>query len=359
MEKMVERYDDIKNFFKDKTVLVTGHTGFKGSWLSIWLNLLEANVIGYALDPQNPNDLFNEANVAELLVDNRGDIRDSKRLHDTFEKYAPDIVFHLAAQPLVLDSYEAPKYTYETNLIGTINILEEIRLAKKNVIGIMVTTDKCYENNESGQPFVETDKLGGKDPYSSSKAAAEIAIKSWNESFLKSDNKYCKAVASVRAGNIIGGGDWSKNRLIPDIVRALQNNQTLTIRNPNSIRPWQFVLEPLYGYLKLSANLYENPDEFMGAWNFGSSENNITVTTIISNIANRFPSLKTEIVNNETFESKTLKLNSIKSYVLLNWETKYNFRETIGYTFDYYFTKDNKYENAISQIQYYIKTLEV
>jgi CDP-glucose 4,6-dehydratase len=245
--------DGFNNIYKGKTVLVTGHTGFKGSWLSIWLIELGAKVVGYSLEPSGSKDNFLLAQLKDKLIDLRGDIRDYKKLNDVFNEYKPDYVFHLAAQPIVLESYEKPVYTYEVNVMGTINVLECMRNIDKKMIGIFVTTDKCYENKEQVWGYKETDSLGGYDPYSSSKAACEIAINSWRQSFLN-PNEYSahgKAIASARAGNVIGGGDWAANRLMPDCIRALENKQPIEIRSPYSLRPWQHVLEPLNGYLIL------------------------------------------------------------------------------------------------------------
>ncbi|WP_304180859.1 CDP-glucose 4,6-dehydratase [Leptotrichia trevisanii] len=224
--------------YKGKTVLVTGHTGFKGSWLSIWLKELGANVIGYALDPYTQKDNFVFSGLENKIVDIRGDIRDKKHLKEVFDKYKPEFVFHLAAQPLVRLSYDNPVETYETNVMGTINVLECIRETPEVKIGIMITTDKCYENKEQIWGYRETDPLGGYDPYSSSKGAVEIAIGSWRSSYFnpKDYDKHGKSIASVRAGNVIGGGDWSLDRVIPDCIRALEKGEPINIRNPKAIK---------------------------------------------------------------------------------------------------------------------------
>ena len=265
------------NVYKNKTVLVTGHTGFKGSWLSIWLRELGANVIGYALDPYTEKDNFVLAKLEDKITDIRGDIRDKKNLKEVFDKYKPEFVFHLAAQPLVRLSYENPIETYEINVMGTINVLECIRETPETKIGIMITTDKCYENKEQIWGYRETDPLGGYDPYSSSKGAAEIAISSWRNSFFnpKDYEKHKKSIASVRAGNVIGGGDWSLDRIIPDCIRALEKDEAISIRNPKAIRPWEHVLEPLNGYLLLGQKMYEEPSKYCEGWNFGPNLDSI------------------------------------------------------------------------------------
>ena len=230
--------------YKGKTVLVTGHTGFKGSWLSIWLNELGAEVIGYALDPYTKKDNFVLSGLENKIVDIRGDIRDKKHLKEVFDKYKPEFVFHLAAQPLVRLSYENPIETYEINVMGTINVLECIRETPEVKIGIMITTDKCYENKEQIWGYREIDSLGGYDPYSSSKGAAEIAISSWRSSYFnpKDYDKHGKSIASVRAGNVIGGGDWSLDRIIPDCIRALEKGEAISIRTCSGAIEWLFVI---------------------------------------------------------------------------------------------------------------------
>jgi len=249
----VVRMKGFNNIYRGKTVLVTGHTGFKGSWLSIWLSELGAKVIGYALDPYTERDNFVLSGLGKKIVDIRGDIRDRDKLEKVFLKYTPEIVFHLAAQPLVRLSYEMPVETYETNVMGTVNVLEAIRKTKDTRIGIMVTTDKCYDNKEQLWGYRESDPLGGYDPYSSSKGAAEIAINSWRLSYFNPQDhaKHGKAIASARAGNVMGGGDWAKERIIPDCIKALEAGIPIEIRSPQSVRPWEHVLEPLSGYLLL------------------------------------------------------------------------------------------------------------
>ena len=247
--------DMFDNFYKGKRVLVTGHTGFKGSWLSIWLHELGAEVIGIAQNPYSERDNYILSGIGQKIkADLRADIRDARLMKEIFQQYQPEIVFHLAAQPLVRLSYDFPIETYETNVMGTINILEAIRETDSVRVGVMITTDKCYENNEHIWGYRENEPMGGYDPYSSSKGAAEIAISSWRRSFFNPDRyeNHGKSIASVRAGNVIGGGDWSLDRIIPDCIKSLESGILIDIRNPKAVRPWQHVLEPLSGYILLA-----------------------------------------------------------------------------------------------------------
>ena len=261
-------------FWRGKRVLITGHTGFKGSWLSLWLASLGAHVTGYALGPSSSPSLFNLANINSELVNVEADIRNLEQLRKSLAENQPEIVFHLAAQSLVRTSYEDPLLTYETNVMGTANLLESIRGLKLPCSVVNVTTDKCYENKEWYWGYREVDPLGGFDPYSNSKACSELVTASYRSSFFH-PSKYEKhkvALATARAGNVIGGGDWAKDRLIPDVLKALEDSQTLEIRSPNSVRPWQHVFEPLNGYLMLAEQLHTNGPEFSKAWNFGPNE---------------------------------------------------------------------------------------
>lgn len=247
--------DIFNNFYKGKRILVTGHTGFKGSWLSIWLHALGAEVIGVALDPFSERDNFVLSAIGKKIkADIRTDIRNGEQLKTIFKEYQPEIVFHLAAQPLVRLSYDIPVETYEINVMGTIHVLEAIRVTNSVKVGVMITTDKCYENKEQIWGYRENEPMGGYDPYSSSKGATEIAISSWRRSFFNPEQfeKHGKSIASVRAGNVIGGGDWALDRIIPDCIKALEAGITIDIRSPKAIRPWQHVLEPLSGYMLLA-----------------------------------------------------------------------------------------------------------
>ena len=271
--------DIFDSFYRGKRVLVTGHTGFKGSWLAVWLHEIGAEVIGVGLDPATERDNFELTGIGgKIAADIRADIRDGERLKHIFKEYKPEIVFHLAAQPLVRLSYQCPVETYQTNVMGTINVLEAIRATGSVKIGVMITTDKCYENREQIWGYRENEAMGGYDPYSSSKGAAEIAIASWRRSFFNPDkySEHGKAVASVRAGNVIGGGDWALDRIIPDCIRALEAGLPIDIRSPRSIRPWQHVLEPLSGYMLLAKKMWEEPAKYCEGWNFGPNPESIS-----------------------------------------------------------------------------------
>ncbi len=321
-------------FWKNKKVLVTGHTGFKGSWLSIWLNLLGAEVIGLSLNPPTKKNLYDKAKIKTKVLSLRGDIRNYKVVSHIIKKHKPDIIFHLAAQALVLDSYKLPLETYQTNVLGSLNILEATRqnINKKCSI-IMVTTDKCYKNDEKGQSFNETAELGGKDMYSSSKASAEIMIQSYRESFLPS-KKYKKhkiGIASVRGGNVIGGGDWSKDRLIPDIINSLSMNKRLNIRNPKAVRPWQHVFDLLNGYIILSEKLYKDGRSYSEAWNFGPKSRECkNVEWVAKELLKIWKSEKTIFTNKVNLsEANLLFLNSSKSRKRLKWKPKYNLKNAL------------------------------
>ena len=343
--------------YKGKTVLVTGHTGFKGSWLSIWLHELGANVIGYALDPYTERDNFVLSGIGEKITDIRGDIRNREKLNKVFEEYKPEFVFHLAAQPLVRLSYEHPLETYETNVMGTINVLEAIRSCNATKVGIMITTDKCYENKEQLWGYKETDPMGGYDPYSSSKGAAEVAISSWRRSFFNPNdyNKHGKAIASVRAGNVIGGGDWAKDRIIPDCIRALETNKPIEIRSPKSVRPWEHVLDPLSGYLMLGEKMYNDPIKYSEAWNFGPDLSSIVmVWEIAQKMISNYGSGELVDVSDpkSVHEAKLLALDITKARFKLGWIHTLDIDETIKYTVDWYkrYRDNSVYELCVSQI---------
>ena len=266
---MIDIFD---NFYKGKRVLVTGHTGFKGSWLSIWLHELGAEVVGVALDPFTERDNFVLSGIGnKIKADIRADIRDLNKMKEIFAEYQPEIVFHLAAQPLVRLSYDQPVETYEANVMGTIHVMEAIRATKSVKVGVMITTDKCYDNKEQMTGYKEDDPFGGYDPYSSSKGACEIAIQSWRRSFFNPDDygkKHTVSLASVRAGNVIGGGDWALDRIIPDCVKALEAGRPIDISSPKAIRPSEHVLEPLSGYMMIAQKMWDEPAKRCEGWNF-------------------------------------------------------------------------------------------
>lgn len=351
----------LNGFYKGKKVLVTGHTGFKGSWLTIWLNELGAEVIGYALDPFSSDDNFVLSKVSDRIVDIRGDVRDKNKLDEVFKKYKPDIVFHLAAQPLVRLSYDIPVETYEVNVLGTINVLECIRRTEETKIGIMITTDKCYENKEQIWGYRENEPMGGYDPYSSSKGAAEIAINSWRRSFFNPSKveSHGKAIASVRAGNVIGGGDWAKDRIIPDCIKALEEDKAIEIRSPKSIRPWEHVLEPLSGYLLLGQKLYNNPTLYAEGWNFGPELDSIvTVWDIAQKVIKNYGSGKLLDVSDsdDLHEAKLLALDVAKARFKLGWRPRLNIDQTVKLTVDWYrlYKTVDVYDLCVDQINTFI-----
>ena len=347
--------------FAGKTILVTGHTGFKGSWLSLWLHNLGAKVVGYALDPKNENDNFVRARVKESLVDYRADIRDYGKLISVFAKHDPEFVFHLAAQPIVREGYNEPKETFDVNVGGTVNVLEACRLTSSVQTLVNITSDKCYQNNDKGSPYREGDRLGGFDPYSASKACAELVSTAYAHSFSPNSVKGKKkfGLATVRAGNVIGGGDWSKDRLIPDCIRALQAGQPIKIRNPLHTRPWQFVLEPLAGYLTLATNLHEKPEKFSGAWNFGpSSEATVPVSSLVEKLINVYGkgSWQPEIVGGQPAEAQALALDAGKAMKKLKWRPILNLDKAVEMTVAWYkFSEVNRdmHDFTLGQIEKY------
>jgi CDP-glucose 4,6-dehydratase len=346
--------------YKDKTVLVTGHTGFKGSWLSIWLNEFGAKVVGYGLSPITEEDNFAVSHLSEKLTDIRGDIRDLQKLQLAFDIFKPEIVFHLAAQPIVRLSYENPKETYETNVMGTLNVLECIRNSPSVKVGVMITTDKCYENREQFWGYRETDTLGGYDPYSSSKACAELLIASYRNSYMnpKDYMKHGKIISSVRAGNVIGGGDWQKDRIIPDCIRALVSNAPIEIRSPQAVRPWQHVLEPVYGYMLLAANMYKYGVDYSGAWNFGPDFDSIvTVEKVVNKLVSKWGSGEWKDVSSmqKPHEANILRLDCTKAKLNLRWLPRLGIDEALAYTVHWYknYKLQNPYDLCVKQIKLY------
>lgn len=335
---------EFNNRFKDKNVLITGHTGFKGSWLVAWLKSLGANVLGIALDPATSPSHYKEANLSSGIEDNRIDIRDSVSIAIAFERFKPDFVFHLAAQALVRKSYDDPSETWITNVIGTLNVLEALRKLKNDCAAVMITSDKCYDNVEWVWGYRENDALGGPDPYSASKGAAELVIKSHIKSFFPKE-KTSVRIASARAGNVIGGGDWSVDRIVPDCVKAWSEGEIVKLRNPHATRPWQHVLEPLSGYLTLAVALSDDLNLHGESFNFGpQAQQNKSVLELVKSMANHWDRVKWEDFSQVTkgpYESGLLKLNCDKALHLLNWHAVMNFEQTVAFTTDWYRTYYN------------------
>lgn len=350
--------DIFDNFYRGRRVLVTGHTGFKGSWLSIWLNELGAEVVGIGLDPSTEKDNFVLSGIGNRIkADIRADIRDGERMKEIFAEYQPEIVFHLAAQPLVRLSYDIPVETYQTNVMGTINILEAIRTTDSVKVGVMITTDKCYENKEQIWGYRENEPMGGYDPYSSSKGAAEIVIASWRRSFFNPSEyeKHGKSIASVRAGNVIGGGDWALDRIIPDCIRALEAGRPIDIRSPKAIRPWQHVLEPLGGYLLLAKKMWCSPTEYCEGWNFGPRAESITtVWEVAQKVIENYGcgELRDLSDPNALHEAKLLMLDISKAKFRLGWEPRMDIDQTIQLTTEWYKKYDsvNAYNLCVEEI---------
>ncbi len=388
--KNSNNFSKFSSYFINKKILITGHTGFKGSWLSICLLRLGAEVAGFALDPYTLDDNFVLARLSEKMSDTRGDIRDFNKLNSAVNNFKPEIVFHLAAQPLVRESYKIPLETIETNVTGTANVLEAFRLSESAKILIVITSDKCYDNKERLCGYKETDPMGGYDPYSASKGAAELISSAYLQSFFNPDTfngnslSQGKAMATVRAGNVIGGGDWAKDRLLPDCVRAIEKDEPIEVRNPCSIRPWQHVLEPLYGYLLLVYKILDNPKIYSGAWNFGPiQDSTATVREVVEKVIRYYGrgewkdvSCKTgtsegtssgagdnkggkpEIKSNaesSLHEAKLLSLNIDKAVSVLGWSPKLCIDEAVKLTVDYYKScrHEDVYELCNRQIEMY------
>ena len=330
--------EKIKNFYKNKKILITGVTGFKGSWLALWLKILGSKVYGIGYNPNKNKNLFYQLQLVKKINLKLLDVRNKKKLDNYINKIKPQIIFHLAAQPLIYEAYEKPFLTYEINAFGTLNLLEICRKKKYIKSVVCVTSDKCYKNNFSTIGFKESDKLGGADPYSGSKACAEIIANTYLESFYSKEKLRGCGLATARAGNVIGGGDWSPKRLIPDVINSIINKKIIFLRNPKFNRPWQHVLEPLFGYLKLGYKLYENPKKYSGAWNFGTKKNTITnVQEIVEKIINFWGYGKVKVDKNPKFyEQENLQLNISKAIKHLGWRPKYSITESVKITTEWY-----------------------
>ena len=320
--------------YKNRKVLITGHTGFKGSWLCLLLNELGADVYGYALKPPTEPSLFEEAGIEKLITSRIGDIRDLTYLQQVMQEVQPEIVIHMAAQPLVRDSYKIPVETYATNVMGTVNLLEACRNKSSVKAIVNVTTDKCYENKEWHWGYRENEPMGGYDPYSNSKGCSELVTSAYRNSYFnpKDYEKHGVAIASARAGNVIGGGDWANDRLIPDFIRAISKGKKLVIRSPFAIRPWQHVLEPLTGYLTLAAKLYSEGSEYAQAWNFGPDDSDAKNVEWITQTICEFwgEGAAYELDNNpQPHEASYLKLDCSKAKAELDWIPKWNINQAL------------------------------
>jgi CDP-glucose 4,6-dehydratase len=349
-------------FWAGKKVLLTGHTGFKGSWLAIWLQMLGAEVTGYALDPLTPDDNFVLSGIGSNIRHHIGDVRDFKHLQGIFEESKPEVVFHLAAQPLVRESYNTPKETYDVNVGGAVNVLECCRLSGSVRVVVNVTTDKCYENREWVWGYRENDRLGGYDPYSSSKACSELVTEAYRKSFFNPDDfaRHGKSLASARAGNVFGGGDWQVDRIIPDCVRHLERGDPIIVRNPHAVRPWQHVLEPLSGYLLLAERMYDKPTVYAGAWNFGPEDSSfLTVGKLVDAVVSSWGAGTWEdrSTPGAVHEAHLLKLDISKAKALLGWAPVWSIDRAVDETVHWYreYRNSRVAELCLRQINDYMK----
>lgn len=349
-------------FWRGKRIFLSGHTGFKGGWLSLWLQHLGSDVYGYALAPATTPNLFELARVEDGLVSEIADVRDIERLKAAVIRAKPEIVFHMAAQPLVRAAYRDPVGTFSTNVMGTVNLLEAVREAPSVRAVVIVTTDKCYENREWEWGYRENDRLGGHDPYSSSKAAAELISASYRDSFFgqRDVTGRLAAIATARAGNVIGGGDWAEDRLIPDVVRSLIGGDSVQIRNPGAVRPWQHVLEPLSGYLQLAQCLYEQGEQFATAWNFGPEDVDAkTVEWVVGRLNSLFGNKKLWKKDKQHHPKETgyLKLDISRARQRLGWSPRWSLDKTLVQTVDWYrnwATGGNMRDFSLTQIREYV-----
>lgn len=346
-------------FWSGKRVFLTGHTGFKGSWMTLWLRKLGAEVCGYALPPPTSPDMFTIASVGSRIAHTIGDVRDLSALSACMRDYAPDIVFHMAAQPIVRDSYRIPVETYDVNVMGTVNLLEAVRNTPSVKAAVVITSDKCYENREIIWPYRETDAMGGHDPYSSSKGCAELVTSAYGRSFFEPSMGRA-SIASVRAGNVIGGGDWANDRLMADLMRGLIRGDDVVIRSPHAVRPWQHVLEPLSGYLTVAQHLFSNGPISWDAWNFGPNADSCRTVADLANLTcthfGRPEALKVQENPNAPHEAGLLTLDSTKANIRLGWHPRWTFDECIARTVEWYRANDDKADMhafTLKQIEQY------
>ena len=345
-----------RTFWQGKRVFLTGHTGFKGSWLSLWLDFLGVSVKGYSLSPNTNPSLFYEAKVSEVLESQIGDIRDQKTLYESMKSFNPDILIHMAAQPLVRYSYDSPIETYEINVIGTANVLEVARSCPNLKAIVNITTDKCYENDGRSHGYSENDPIGGHDPYSSSKGCAELVASSYRRSFLQEQGI---GLSSVRAGNVIGGGDWANDRLIPDILRSFEKNEPVIIRNPKATRPWQHVLEPLSGYLVLAQKMYRDQNKYAEGWNFGPNEQDVkSVDWILNKMIAKWPNSSWELDSSSNpHEANFLQLDISKAESKLGWKPIWELSHTLEKIIDWHqawINKEDMQTVCLSEIKAYM-----
>lgn len=361
MDKMVRMKELFRGIYKNRKVLITGHTGFKGSWLCILLNKLGADIYGYALEPPTSPSLYIEANIDEFVTSFIGDIRDLKYLQEVMVKVQPEIVIHMAAQPLVRESYKNPVETYAINVMGTVNLLEACRHTQSVKAIVNVTTDKCYENREWHWGYRENEPMGGYDPYSNSKGCSELVTASYRNSYFnpKDYHQHGVALATARAGNVIGGGDWAEDRLIPDFIRAITQGDEVKIRSPYAIRPWQHVLEPLSGYLILAAKLFTEGSKYTGAWNFGPEDKDAKnvewVTRTICKLWEEGASFSVD-TNPQPHEANYLKLDCSKAKAELNWSPIWDIQTTLASIVDWnksYLKEENMRKVTEQQIETY------
>ena len=351
--------DMLKEKFSNKNILLTGATGFKGSWLATWLTHLGSNVYGFSSGLPSGPCLFNLLNLSDKINSISGNINRIEELDAAFDQVQPDFVFHLAAQAIVKRSYSDPVDTFQTNVMGTVNVLDALRRYEGSCVGVMVTSDKCYHNNELGRPFIESDGFGGNDLYSASKGAAEVVIRSYFHSFFS--NRTDKQVVAARAGNVIGGGDWADNRIVPDCIRSWVDEQVVELRSPNAIRPWQHVLEPLSGYLMIAAMATENEKISGEGFNFGPNvKDRYTVLDLVKTMSSLWSDDESiyKVSDEANFEeAMTLLLDSSKAKQWLNWQPVLDFHQTVEYTTswykNYYINRKDVYEYTIQQIDQY------